>query len=159
MKKYADRNSAVSVYEALVASLTNLSDADPMVLGGKKMAKADVLVVLNAFLTAAKLLESLRQQAKVALADESSKLVTAKPLRALLKSYLESRFGKSSPDLLDFGFTPAKVPVKTAASKAAAAEKAAKTRKADQPGSSKSDSNGQPNGSPATAPAVVPAKA
>jgi hypothetical protein len=55
---------------------------------------------------------------------------SARSLRALLKVFLQSRFGKNSPELTPFSFYPAKTPTKTVAVKAVAVAKTARTKKA-----------------------------
>jgi hypothetical protein len=125
-----NRTDLVSRVTALVAALANLSVADPMVLGGQKIAKADVIAVLNAFLTAAVARGAARLAFEQSLASERDALAKATALRKLLKSFLESRFGKSGPELASFGFTPAKVGVKTAEQKALAHLRNLATREA-----------------------------
>ena len=54
--------------------------------------------------------------------------------RSLVKKALLSSYGEQSPQMLQFGITPYKVPVKTAAAKTVGAAKASATRKASGKG-------------------------
>ena len=62
-------------------------------------------------------------------ADRAMELMVA-PVRAGLKSILQGKFGKSGTQLLKFGITPLKAPVKTTAVKTAAVAKSKATREA-----------------------------
>jgi hypothetical protein len=111
MSKFDTKLSVVSQIEALVAEIGNLSDPDPLEIGDKKIAKADILVVLNAFLDAAKVSGSVHLQWKNAVVDERIKLAAARSLRGMLELYFRAKYGKSSPKLVKLGFKPAKAPV------------------------------------------------
>ncbi len=64
------------------------------------------------------------------VADEHALELQVRPLRAGVRGIVQARFGKQGTQVLQFGFTPVKVAVRTAESKALAAKKAAATRQA-----------------------------
>jgi len=118
-------------YQALIAGInTLLPSVDPFVLGNATISRADLLAKLQSLLNADNATKAAQTAYHNAVQSERSLTVAVAPLRAQLKLYLQSRFGKTSTQLQSFGFTPNKVPDKPVASKSTGVAKALATRKA-----------------------------
>src|SRR5579883_3131817 len=120
----------VSRFQMLMTALQALPDSDSLALGGKSYAKSAVLAVLAGYVTAHQATVAEKQRWKKSVADEKAALAAARPIRALVKTYLQARLGKTSADLSAYGFEPAKTPKKTVASKSTAIAKNKATRAA-----------------------------
>ena len=92
--------------------------------------KSAVVDVLSAYVKANGTAAAGKLQWRKAVADEKSALAAARPVRALLKTFLQSRLGKASPQLNGFGFETTKAPRASAKTKAAAVDKNKATRAA-----------------------------
>jgi hypothetical protein len=125
----SNKPTLVSRYQALAAALQGMPDAE-FVLGGKTYAKATLVALLTGYVTATEAVKPARQQWQKAIGDAKAALATAKPVRALLKTYLQGKLGKASPDLATYGFDPTRPPKTTVAGKASGVVKSAATRSA-----------------------------
>jgi hypothetical protein len=123
--------TVIAAFQALIDGIdSELTDLKSLVINKQTVTKAQLLSSFQGRLTAAQSTKSARLAYHAAVAAEAQVAKQVAPERAGVKLYLVQRYGKSSPELQTFGFTPAKVPQKTAASKANAAVKAKATRKA-----------------------------
>jgi hypothetical protein len=128
MASAVSKTTLVAQCQAIIAALQNLSVTE-YTLGGKAYAKADLISAFQAYLDAAALTASTKKSQQNAVLAETTQAVSARTLRALLKAFLQSRFGKSSPELTPFTFSPTKAVNKTVAVKAIAVLKSENTRK------------------------------
>jgi len=118
-------------YQALITGInTLLPSIDPFVLGNATISRADLLAKLQSLLNAANSTKATQAAYHNAVQSERSLTVQVAPLRAQLKLFLQSRFGKTSTQLQSFGFAPNKVPDHTVGSKSTGVAKALATRKA-----------------------------
>jgi hypothetical protein len=118
-------------YQALITGInTLLPTVDPFILGNATISRADLLAKLQSLLNADSATKAAQTAYHNAVQSERSLTAAVAPLRAQLKLYLQSRFGKTSTQLQSFGFTPNKVPDKTVSAKSTGVAKALATRKA-----------------------------
>jgi hypothetical protein len=117
--------------QALINGInTLLASVDPFILGNETIARADLLAKFQSLLNAANATKAAQTAYHNAVQSERSLTAEVAPLRAQMKLFLLSRFGKTSTQLQSFGFTPNKVPNKPVASKSTQVAKALATRKA-----------------------------
>jgi hypothetical protein len=151
----SNKPTLVSRYSSLITALT--ADADTQfVLGGKTYTKAAILGMLSTYVDAHQATATRRQAWKAAVGEQETALTNARPVRAQIKTFLQGRLGKTSPDLTRYGFEPAKVPTRTVAKKATAIAKNMATRKARNTMGSKQKKE-VTGASTTTAPAAPPA--
>jgi hypothetical protein len=99
-------------------------------LGGQSMKVPDMLSVLDAALATFAAASAAKAALKQTQSDRTQKIATAQALVGSLKTYLVGTWGKGSPQLAPFGFTPKARTPRTSEQKALTAAKAALTRKA-----------------------------
>jgi hypothetical protein len=130
----ATRRSKVDLeaqFQALIAGLlAYYQPSDPFIMSDGTYTRDQLIARFQAFVSAAEHTKSDYQTWRTDVASEQALLTQVLPLRAGVRGIVQARFGKQGPQVLQFGFTPAKTPVRTAASKALAAQKGAATRKA-----------------------------
>jgi hypothetical protein len=114
----------------IVGLLAYYQPTDPFLMSDGTYTRDQLIARFQAFVAAVEQTKSDYQIWRTDVAGEQVLLTQVKPLRAGVRGIVQARFGKQGPQVLQFGFTPVKTPVRTAASKALAAEKAAATRKA-----------------------------
>jgi hypothetical protein len=124
-----NKPSLVSRFSALSTALAADQDTQ-FVLAGKTYTKAAILGILAAYVDAHQATASRHQAWMTAVGEEQTALANARPIRAQLKTVLQGRLGKTSPDLARYGFDPGKVPARSVANKAVAIAKNVATRKA-----------------------------
>jgi hypothetical protein len=118
-------------YLALIAGLlAYYQPGDPFLLEAGVMTRDELIAAFQQFVASAEATKTSYLAWRADVQAERVEEQTVAPLRAGLKSTLEGRFGKSGTELTKFGFTPAKVGVKSTASKTAAVAKAKATRAA-----------------------------
>jgi hypothetical protein len=100
------------------------------VFSGKTYQRADILNMLQGCIQAAQTTKTTNETWRGSVETENGLRVALHPVLGALKKALEAQWGATSTKMAEFGFVPAKTPVKTAASKAASAAKATATRKA-----------------------------
>jgi len=100
------------------------------VLGTKTYARGDILNMLQAAITAAQNTKAAHDAWLAAVAAEQAQLAQLRPVLNGLHDALGAEWGRASPKMGEFGFTPEKPAVRTAAQKAASAAKARATRAA-----------------------------
>jgi hypothetical protein len=93
-----------------------------------------LLATLSQYIQAAETTKTQYLSWRKAVAAEKPIEQQVTSTRALVKDALLGQYGRRSPQLLQFGITPYKVPVKTAAAKTVGAAKASATRKASGTG-------------------------
>jgi hypothetical protein len=100
------------------------------VFSGKTYQRADILNLLQGCTQATQTTKNTNEAWRASVEVENGLLSALQPVLGALKKALEAQWGATSTKMAEFGFVPAKAPVKTAASKAASAAKASATRKA-----------------------------
>ncbi len=118
----------VSYQAAIDAIEKALAHVDPFYMDNKTISRADLLAVLTRVVTAVKQTKADRLAVASSLAAERAALAEAKPLRAALKSFVQARYGKTTPELQQFGFVQNRTRKVKAESKAASVAKARATR-------------------------------
>jgi hypothetical protein len=118
-------------YKTLINGInTELIGVDPFVINGTTYTRADLLARLQSRITASEATKTARTALHNAVNSEQDLQAQMVLLRAGMKAYLISRFGKGSGKLQLFGFAQTKTTQKTAQSKAAAVVKSKATRTA-----------------------------
>ena len=105
-------------------SLAYYQPTDPFLMSDGTYTRDQLIARFQAFVAAVEQTKSDYQIWRTDVAGELALLSQVKPLRAGVRGIVQARFGKQGPQVLQFGFTPVKIAVRTAASKALAAEKA-----------------------------------
>jgi hypothetical protein len=130
-KKEALQTSLV----ALIAGLQANFAADYVFnLPTGPVTTSDLIATFTQYIQAAETTKGQYLSWRQAVAAEHAIEQVATSTRSLVKGALLNRYGKQSPQMLQFGITPYKVPVKTAAAKTVGAAKASATRKASGKG-------------------------
>lgn len=130
MKIATQKSDVIAEYTALSDGLkTDLTDVDTITLDGVDYKRTDLVARFDGRVAAAQKTKAQRAALSQSVADEKADDEEVRPLRNALKGYLKTRFGKESPRLQKYGFTPNKPSKKKASVKAAAVEKAQATRK------------------------------
>jgi hypothetical protein len=125
------RAKVLATFTMLVNALgTDLPDVTTFLFRDQTITKADAITKLSARITAAENTKAARLALQAAVAAETQIAQEVAPIRSDIKGFLSNRFGKNSPKLQKFGFTPAKTPQKSVASKAQGVAKAKATREA-----------------------------
>jgi hypothetical protein len=115
-------------YEALIVGVQSLPDTS-FILNGITLAKPDLVQRLQKRVDAAEATKTSKKQWLADVQVEHAVNADVAPLRAAMKTFVETRFGKNSSKLRDFGYPPAKPRKTTTAKKAAGVAKAKATRK------------------------------
>ena len=125
------KQSLLATINALIAGLTALTDLTTVVANGQTYTKAQLLAPLQAYVPLpAATANAKTAYSKAVEADAAAKEAAVTIIEEVIKPYLQTRLGKSSPDLETYGLEPAKTTQPSAAVKAAAAQKGLATRKA-----------------------------
>jgi hypothetical protein len=118
-------------YKALITGInTELVDETHFTVNGIAMSKPELVGRFQSRLDAAEKTKTLRTTLHTTVGAEHALNLEVAPLRMGFKQYLQSRYGKNSPELQKFGFTPAKKPQRPVAAKATGIAKNQATRKA-----------------------------
>jgi hypothetical protein len=120
----------------------------------KPYKRGDILNMLQASITALQTTKADHDTWLASVEAEQAALAELHPVLASLKKALEAEWGATSNKMAEFGFDPAKPPVKTAATKAASAAKGRATRAAKKAAVAAVESPA----APATPAAPVPPK-
>jgi hypothetical protein len=119
----------VAEYTALVAGMkADLADILTFVLNDVTWTHDALVAQFEKRLQAAQTIKASRTTLQQAVADDKAVQKEVDALRNAMRGYLKARFGKNSPKLQKFGFTPNRTPKKAASVKAAAVVKAKATR-------------------------------
>ena len=128
------RTAKVDVEAEVQAVISGLQayyqPTDEFLMSDGTFTRDQLIARFHAFVAAVEQTKSDYQIWRADVASEQALLTQVRPLRAGVRGIVQARFGKQGPQVLQFGFTPVKTAVRTAASKAAAAEKAVATRRA-----------------------------
>lgn len=118
-------------YKALITGINSeLAGETHFMLNGTLMAKPELVAHFQSRLDAAEKTKTQRTALHATVGAEHALNLEIAPLRMGFKTYLQSRYGKNSPELQKFGFTPAKKPQRPVAAKATGIAKNQATRKA-----------------------------
>jgi hypothetical protein len=123
---------------ARVARVTNavsgiqkyLATTPSIVMAAVTYTPAELVSLLTGYGTTVSALQLLHAQLHTAVAGEQAQATETDELLSELEVFVVNMFGAKAEQVTEFGFTPHKVPVLTAAEKAASKAKAAATRKA-----------------------------
>jgi len=128
---YSSKQSLAATCSALITGLTALASADSIVSAGKTYTRAQLLAPLQQYLLLLPITTAAKTAyTKAVAAEAAAKAAVLAMIEGVIKPYLYSTLGKTSPDLETYGLNPVKVPQTTVTTKAAAAQKAEVTRKA-----------------------------
>ncbi len=163
----AQKAKVEAQFTALVNGInTLLGNVTTFDFASGSIAKADVVSKFSARVAAAEKTKAARIALHQAVLEETQIAQQVAPYRADMKSYLVYRYGKSSPTLQVFGFTPAKTPQRSAVAKAQGVVKAKATNKALGPtgkkqrkAAAKAIANATPAATPAPANGSTPTPA
>jgi hypothetical protein len=172
----AQKAKIIATYQALIDGINaQLADTTAFVIAGVSYAKADLVGHLQSRIDAARKVVAERTALHASVANERTMAKSVATLRGGFKSYLQGRYGKASPELQKFGFTPQKAAQKAAATKAKTVKQIEATRKARGTTGKKAKANikgvvpadtapnagaaGASGTTPAAAPAAAPAVA
>lgn len=126
----AQKAKIIANFQALVDAITSdLTDTPSFVINGATFTRDQLLQQFAARVTAARKTLAERTSMHEAVAAEQAVAAEVDPLRAGFKTYLLSRFGKSSAKLQKYGYTPVKPTQKAASTKSNATVLTAATRK------------------------------
>jgi hypothetical protein len=127
----AQKADAEAQWKTLAQGIaSDLGDVASFVINGATFTKDAVVAKVQSRIDAAEKTKAARTVLHACVAAERVLQTDVAPLRAGLKTFLQSRYGKTSAELQKFGFTPAKVPQRSAIAKADGVAKARATRKA-----------------------------
>ena len=120
-----------SSYLALIAGLlANFQPDDPFAVRTGIMTRDQLIAQFQGFVTAAEDTKASNQAWRADVQAELAQELKVRPLRADVKGILVARLGRSSTQLLGYGFNPAKPIVVSPAARAAGVAKAKATRAA-----------------------------
>jgi hypothetical protein len=118
-------------FQAVVAGLLAFyQPTDTFVMSDGTYTRDELIARFQGFVSCCESTKSAYQAWRLQVAQEQSLLGEVRPLRSGVRGIVQARFTKQGPQVLQFGFTPTKTAVRSAASKAEAAAKAVATRKA-----------------------------
>ncbi len=118
-----------AAYQATVDAINALlPGVDPFVLEKKTIARADLIALLAAVVTAVKSTKADRLKVTASVAAERLAIQNAAPVRNALKTFAQARYGKTAPELQQFGFVQKRTPKRKPEAKAAGVVKAKATR-------------------------------
>lgn len=152
----------IATYQAVISGISaELGDTTTFLFGGTTYAKADLVARFQSRIDAARKTLADRTALHASVAAEQAVETAVATLRARFKTYLQGRYGKDSPELQKFGFTPQKTPQRAAATKAKAVKQSDATRRARGTTGKKAKSviKGVPEPTAPAAPAVTTATA
>ncbi|HEY1696387.1 MAG TPA: hypothetical protein VGG39_29695 [Polyangiaceae bacterium] len=127
-KAKLDRASEATTFANAVTA--NYPDTETWTFNGTTYKRGDLVNLANAYVAATQKTKADHDVWTGSVDAERTALETLDPVLAAFKRWLESQVGVTSTKVGEYGFTPNKAPVKTAASKAASAAKAKATRAA-----------------------------
>jgi len=125
----SNKITLVSRFVTLIAALEKMADTE-FAMGGKTFPKSNVIGTLSAYVASNQAASANKQKWSKSVTDEKAALAAARSMRALVKTLLQGRLGKTNPELTGYGFEPGKTPKKSVKAKAGAVDKNKATRKA-----------------------------
>jgi hypothetical protein len=118
-------------YRALIAGMTTrYASIDSYILLGQTYSKAQLVAKFQARIDGSEATKGARANLHTKVAEEKAVDKEVRPLRAAMKSFIQTREGKQSPQLQAFGFPESKAPKTKPAVKAEAVLKSKATRQA-----------------------------
>ena len=127
----SNQKEVIQEFTAAVAGCNQQFPAKSTVnIAGQTLTPAQLVAVFSAAISAIQAVAPARAQLKELVAAQKTAIQVARSLYTALKKYCEAVFGKGSPILADFGFSPAKPRTPSSQTKALAQAKAQLTRKA-----------------------------
>lgn len=118
-------------FKALVVGLqTELAGVSSFVVRKKQYTNPELVAMFQSRIDAAEQTKADRTKLHASVVAERALHQQVMPLRAGIKSFLQSRYGKDGAELQKFGFTPAKTPQGSTAAKSAGVSKSKATRDA-----------------------------
>jgi hypothetical protein len=125
------QSKTIAEYEALIGGMqTELTAVDVLYINGTPWKKADLIARFQKRLDAAKSTKDARTTLLASVGQEKEVKAEADPLRNGTKGFLKSYYGKKSPMLQKFGFSPDRTPKQAPSVKAAAVAKSKATKEA-----------------------------
>lgn len=106
----------------------NFPASQTWIFNGKTYKRSDFVNMVQACIDATKQTAADHQTWLASTENEKAQYALLNPVMAAFKRSLESQYGPTSQTLAQYGFEPAKEPVKPVAVKAASAAKATATR-------------------------------
>jgi hypothetical protein len=128
---HATKVDVEAQFQAVIAGLlAYYQPTDPFVMSDGTYTRDELVARLQGYVTSCESTKSAYQVWRTDVAVEATLLGEVRPLRSGVRGIVQARFGKKGLQVLQFGFTPVKTPVRSAESKLLAAQKAAATRAA-----------------------------
>jgi hypothetical protein len=128
---HASKVDLQALYQAVISGLLAFyAPTDTFLMKSGTYTRDDLVTKFQTFVAAIESTKGVYQQWRQIIQAERSLELEVQPLRVGVRAVAQTRFGKDGAQLLQFGFQPAKVTVRTPASKVLAAAKAKATRKA-----------------------------
>jgi hypothetical protein len=118
------------VQRAIAGLQKYLASSPSMVMAAVTYTPAQLQSLLQGYAPTITALQLLHVQLHTAVVGEKAQAAQIDALLSELEVFVVNMFGAKSEQVTEFGFSPRKVPVLTAAQKAASKAKAAATRKA-----------------------------
>ncbi len=120
-----------ALYQGVISGLLAFyAPTDTFLMKSGTYSRDELVTKFKSFVAEIESTKSLYLQWRQGIQVERALELEVAPLRVGVRAVAQTRFGKDGTQLLQFGFTPAKVRVQTPASKVLAAAKARATRKA-----------------------------
>lgn len=130
-----------SLATAAIAGITKYYSATTtLILGGVSYTPTQLVNLLQAYINAISALMALHAQLHDAVSDTKAQKKHIRAILFALQALVMNEFGSSSSKMGDFGFTPKKQAVESAATKAEAQVKAKATRAKNHPQSTATSS-------------------
>jgi hypothetical protein len=108
----------------------NLTDVQTLIVGGVTYTLAEAIAKIDGFLQTINDTTTAKNSYHTAVTTEKTYNVAARAFRTQMQGYVVARYGKDSPKLAEFSFTPSKPKKTTTAIKAIAVAKVKATRAA-----------------------------
>jgi hypothetical protein len=119
----------ITLLQALISAINKeLPSVQSFTLNGQTITRTNLLAALQAYIDAANGTATANQAWRANVSAEKEARAEAAVLVGGMKTYVESNYGKASPELLKFGFSPAKPAVKSVVTKVVSVAKGAATR-------------------------------
>lgn len=128
---HATKVDLQALYQSVISGLLAFyAPTDTFLMKSGTYTRDDLVTKFQTFVAAIETTKSSNQQWRQNIQAERSLELEVQPLRVGVRAVAQTRFGKDGAQLLQFGFQPAKVAVRTPASKVLAAAKSKATREA-----------------------------
>jgi len=126
---HATKVDVQAQYQAVIAGLlAYYQSTDMFIMSDGSYTRDQLVARFQSFVASVEQTKSSYQTWRTYVAAEHALELQVQPLRTGVRGIVQARFGNRGAQVLQFGFTPVKVAVRTAESKALAAKKAEATR-------------------------------